>query len=527
MGLHLLFSWLLIGAILLFTPPVFDGDAETARNYLNTIAQILATIFTLSISIVMVAIQMTASKYSHRILDFYLRFPYNVSLFSFYLLTIFHAIYMLSKMRELHNGLISQAMDKWISADLVLLIVGCLWLLVYMYAVMKLMKPETIISKIEKEYLAAYNRGAYQEALDKIEQIADIGKRSINDMDTMTAIRCVKNIADMLHNTRFPTAEQDKVLWYHKRIVDQLQGLASLSFSRRETAVSGAILREMFEMGMKYVESGSLKAAGVIVEGYTLIVMNSLAGQQQMHMIAKVVQHIYDITCEVVRKSTDKEAVHGFVITAFRHLQEIGRQVAKSELHGHSFVAQHIVSNAFGCLLATIIEKDGPIFPHPLIYELFYEYVELTKLLFIRGDMKDVVAISTWMREEMLPNRSELYIIRPYLYLLLLLASTALYLQRTAIVTLLVRAVGKYFEPNRELLDHVLEHRLDIRHLYDYQEPQRYLTEVYLLWEGYYKYASQYPDGPRQALDVTPKLLASRAEWVDLFDGLPPEQFLR
>jgi hypothetical protein len=526
MALHLLASWLLISLILLFTPPIFDGDAETARNYLNTIAQILATIFTLSISIVMVAIQMTASKYSHRILDFYVRFPYNVSLFSFYLLTIFHAIYMLSKMRELENGLVSKQMDKWISADLVLLIIGFVWLLIYMYAVMKLMKPETIVSKIEKEYLAAYNRGDYWEALDKIEQIADIGKRSVNDMDTMTAVRCVKNIADMLHNTRLPTAEQDKVLWYHQKIVEQLQGLASISFSQRETAVSGAILRELFEMGVKYVESGSLKAAGVIVDGYKQIVINSLAGQQQLTMITKVVEHIYEISCEVVKRGSDKETVHEFVISAFQQLQEIGRQVAKSELHGLSFVAEHIVSNTFGRLLSTIIEKDGPVFPHPLIYELFYQYVKLIKLLFLHGDMKDAVQITTWMREEMLPNKEDPNVMRPYLYLFLLLASTALHLQRKTIVTLLIRAVGKYFPPDRALLDHIIERRLEIRHLYDFQEPERYLKEVYLLWKGYYAYARQYPEGPKQDLDVSPNLLQNQSDWVDLFDGLPPGNFL-
>ncbi|GAX90465.1 DUF2254 family protein [Effusibacillus lacus] len=526
MALHLFFSWLLTGAVFVFTPPVFDGDAETARNYLNTIATILATIFTLSISIVMVAIQMTASKYTHRILDFYVRFPYNISLFSFYLLTIFHAIYMLSKMRELDNGLVSKQMDKWISADLVMLIVGFVWLLVYMYAVMKLMKPETIIGKIEKEYLISYNRGEYQEALSKIEQIADIGKRAVNDMDTMTAVRCVKNIADMLHNTRLPTAEQDKVLWYHKRIVEQLQGLASISFSQRETVVSGAILREMFEMGIKYVESGSLKAAGVIVEGYTMIVINSLAGQQQLNMIATVVSHIYDICCEVVRKGTDKEAVHGFVISAFHNLQEIGRQVIKSELHGHSFVARHVVSNAFGRLLAAIIEKDGPIFPHPLIYELFYEYVKLTKILFDSGDLKDVLTITTWMREEMLPNMGDRGVIHPYLYLFMLLSSTALYLQRKPVVTVLIRAIGKYFEPDAELLDQMNANRLDIRHLYDYQEPERYLTEVFLLWEGYYRYARKFPEGPKHALDVASRLLKNQGEWIDLFDGLSPGDFL-
>ncbi len=526
MGIHLMFSWVLIGLVLVFTPPIFDGDAETARNYLNTIAQILATIFTLSISIVMVAIQMTASKYSHRILDFYVRFPYNVSLFSFYLLTIFHSIYMLSKMRELENGLVSKEMDKWISSDLVLLIIGFLWLLIYMYAVMKLMKPETIISTIEKEYVAAYNRGDYRDALDKIEQIADIGKRSVNDMDTMTAIRCVRNIADMLHNTRLPTHEQDKVLWYHERIVRQLRGLASISFKQRETAVSSAILQEMFEMGLKYVDSGSLKAAGVIIEGYSLIVMNSLIGQQQLNMIEKVVDHIYDISIRVVRKSADKEAVHEFVITAFQHLKHIGRHVIKSEMYGHTFVAQQIVSSAFGRLLSTIIEIDGPIFPHPLIYALFDEYVQLIKLLVLHGDIKDMIAVTTWMREEMLPHREETEQIRPYLYLFMLLASTALYLQNKPAVTVIIRAIGKYFEPNREILNALLENRLEIRPLYEYLEPERYLFEIFALWQGYSMYARQYPDGPQQAYQGHPTFLHNADEWTDLFDGIPPGEFL-
>ncbi|BCJ85089.1 DUF2254 family protein [Effusibacillus dendaii] len=524
MLLHLFGSWLLIMLILLYTPALFSGDADTARNYLNTIAQILATIFTLSISIVMVAVQMTASKYSHRILDFYVRFPYNVSLFSLYLLTIFHSIYMLSQIEELGTGLVSVELDRRISSDLILLIIGFIWLLVYLYAVMKLMKPETIISTIEKEYLQAYNRGDYREALVKIEQIADIGKRSVNDMDTMTAIRCVKNIADMLHNTRLPTAEQDKVLWYHQRIVEQLQGLASISVNQRETAVSGAILHEMLEMGMKYVESGSLKAAAVIVEGYRQIVLNSLAGQQQLHLVGIVIQHIYEISCAVVRQGSDKESVHTFVITAFRRLRQIGRQVTASELHGHSFVAQHIVSNAFGRLLATIIEKDGPVFPHPLIYELFNEYVGLIKLLFTHGDLKDTVTVTTWMREEIETHRSDLQTVRPYLYLFLLLASIALYLRQQSIVTVLVRAVGKYFEPDPDLLAQILDNRLQIRKLYDFQEPQRYLQEVFLLWKGYYLYAKQYPEGPKE---VAPVVLEQPSRWVDLFDGMEPNEFLR
>jgi len=93
---HLFLSATIILLVFLFPPKVFSGDTDTARNYLNTIVSSLSTILALCISIILVAIQLTASNYTHRVLDFFVRLPYNASLFTFYLVTIMHSFFLMA-----------------------------------------------------------------------------------------------------------------------------------------------------------------------------------------------------------------------------------------------------------------------------------------------------------------------------------------------------------------------------------------------------------------------------------------------
>ncbi|GIM47513.1 hypothetical protein DNHGIG_30620 [Collibacillus ludicampi] len=524
---HLLFSWILIVAILVWAPPVFSGDTETARNYLNTIAGTLSTILALCISLVMVAIQLTASKYSHRVLDFFIRLPYNASLLSFYLLTIFHSIYVLSKVRDFAYDPLPFWLDQAMSADLFLLIFCFLALLVYMFAIMKLLNPETIVRAIAREYMVAYRHSRYDEAVDKMEQIADIGKRCLSDMDASTAIVSVEYLAQMMHQTRMPTAESDAVLWYHRKIVHLLLGIASIAFKERETSISSAILDEFFDIGERYAETGSLKAAGMILEAYEWIIMNNLIGEKQHSLIERVIEQTFQMTCEIVKREQGEEQLHKFVLRSFRTLRRIGQQILKTEVFGNELVAKQIVSKMFGELLATIIEKNGPAYPKTLIRELLHEYMKLSRLLLMKSEAKEIVRITTWLREEMLPHRENRMRVYPFLYLYTLLGASALYLNRKEMVTILIRAIGKYFPPDQTVLRELQEERMQVRAFFDFHEPERYLSELYVLWDAYHRYAAAHQEDDRKALDLSSSAIRNRKAWYDLFDGKPLEQFLQ
>ena len=495
---QLLLSALLMALIFRLTPPFFAGDLETARNYLATVASTLATILALSISVIMVAIQFTASKYTHRVLDFFVRFPYNASLLGFYLGTIMHCIYMLSAISDHPSDRPPQWIAQGMSADL-LLLAGCfLTLLVYVYHVIQLLKPETIVSGIQREYVNAYRKGQYLEALDKVEQICDIAKKAVSEMDAVTAVFCVENIAEMMHQAKLPSEQADDALWYHQRIVGQLIGIASISFKERETAVSGRILDELHEMGMRYASSGSLKAAEIVIDALALIVRNNLVGQHLQNMIRQAVEQIFSITCHIVKSRELCTETRQFVLKSFQNLGDIGKLVIKNETYGHSFVAKYIVSHAFGQLLSTLLASQGGQARFGLVKVLLFEYMTLAKRLIAKGEIIDIVQITTWLRKETIPHQEEPARIYPHSYLFLLLASSALYMRRTDIVMLLVRAVGKYVAPDEKLLVALRESRLEIRPFFDYHEPERYLVTTFKLWQSYHANSLRYPHGPEK-----------------------------
>ncbi|WP_157729536.1 DUF2254 family protein [Tumebacillus algifaecis] len=521
---QLVVSLCMMALIFRFTPPFFGGDLETARNYLATVASTLATILALSFSMIMVAIQLTASKYTHRVLDFFVRFPFNTTLISFYFGTIFHAIYLLSMIEDHPSDRPSDWLAQGMSADLLLLIMCFLALIAYLYFVIQLLKPETIVFAIQREYISAYRSGDYQEALDKVEQICDIAKKAVSEMDAVTAVFCVENIAEMMHGAKLPSEDADDVLWYHEKIVGQLIGIASISFKARETAVSGRILDELHEMGMRYAESGSLRAASIVIDAYALIVRNNLVGQQLMNMIQQAVEQIFSITCHVVKNREMSRDTARFVLASFQNLGEIGKLVIKNETYGHSFVAKSIVSHAFGQLLSTIVGPEG----HKtlgVMRGLLFEYMKLAKRLILKSEIIDIVQITTWLRKEMIPYRGQEKRTYPYLYLFLLMTAEAVYLRRTDIVMLLIRAVGKYFEPDQNLLLTLCRSRLEIRRFFDYHEPERYLIKAFVLWQGYHAYTAQYPTGPERQIELS-GAVEDTSTWRDLFDGLDPETFL-
>ncbi|TCP52431.1 putative membrane protein DUF2254 [Tumebacillus sp. BK434] len=521
---QLLVSLGLMALIFRFTPPFFGGDLDTARGYLSTVASTLATILALSFSMIMVAIQLTASKYTHRVLDFFVRFPFNITLIAFYFGTIFHAIYLLSLIEDHPSDRPSNWLAQGMSADLLLLIFCFVALIAYLYFVIQLLKPETIVYAIQREYVTAYQSGDYQEALDKVEQICDIAKKAVSEMDAVTAVFCVENIAEMMHGAKLPSEDADDVLWYHEQIVGQLIGIASISFKERETAVSGRILDELHEMGMRYAESGSLQAAELVIDAFALIVRNNLVGQQLMNMIQKAVEQIYSITCHVVKNREMTKETSRFVLSTFQNLGDIGKLVIKNETYGHSFVAKCIVSHAFGQLLSTIIGSQG----HKtmgVVRALLFEYMKLAKRLILKSEIIDVVQITTWLRKEMIPHRDQQERTYPYLYLFLLMTAEAVYLRRTDIVMLLIRAVGKYFAPDQKLLLSLCRSRLEIRRFFDYHEPERYLIKAFVLWQGYHAYTSQYPSGPERQIELS-GAVEDQSAWRDLFDGLDPEPFL-
>jgi hypothetical protein len=535
-------SLLVVGAVLRFTPPFYSGDAESARYYLNTIATSLSTILALSISIIMVAIQLTASKYTHRVFDFFLRFPLNVPLLVSFLATILDSTFTLSRLNAGGRGNIT-VLAQDLSADFVMMIVCFLMLLLYVNGMVQLLKPEQIVNRIRSEFQNDLKRSRYHSSLAKVEQICDIAKKAATEMDSSTGSYCVLQISEMIRlaSRRFDEDKKtgpvtDVMVRYHteyqREMIARLVAVATISLKERESTISRQVLQQLYERGLQYLEAGRFQGAEYICRAFLQLTLGNLVGQRQAHMLELVIHCLNRLVTRATEEIQGDNAAlqherSRFILHVFDVLQQIGAQVMESEPNGYAFVAKHVVTHTYGTVLTKVIQGEGGRFVAGTARALIHEYMKLAKLLVLRAEPKDILLITTWLRHDMLPQREYPERARQYLYLFLLLVSVTLYHDRHDLVTLLIRAVGKYFPPDRELANRMAERRLEIRAFYDYHEPERYLSEAYVLWDGYHRYARLYPDGPQRPVGISGEWLRDRETWRDLFDGFDPEAFLR
>ena len=293
---HLFFAALVTVIVFLYSPSIFSGDTDTARNYLNTIVSSLSTILALCISIILVAIQMTAGNYTHRVLDFYVRLPYNVSLFFFYLAAIMHSLFLMARIRDPLNDPLPTNLSREMSADLVLVVICFFSLLLYMYAVVQLLKPDRIIELIVREYNRAFQHGRLRAALDSVEQICDIAKRASSFSDSVTGTHCLDVMSQIAARLPLPKREDDPLLSIHGNMVDQWVEIVGVAVKERDTAVLTGVLNALSQQGVVYVEADSWRGAELVIRAYRKLLSTHLLTDGHAAYIEAVVKRLYQLS---------------------------------------------------------------------------------------------------------------------------------------------------------------------------------------------------------------------------------------
>ncbi len=298
---HLLISCLVIVLVFIHPPTIFSGDTDTARNYLNTIVSSLSTILALCISIILVAIQMTASNYTHRVLDFFVRLPYNVSLFLIYLVTIMHSFFLMAKIQDPVKDPLPPRLRPEMSADLVLVVICFLSLLIYMYAVIQLLKPERIIELILRDYQRAALTGRWQAALENVEQICDIAKRAASVSDSVTGMTCLEALLKIAAMLPLPEDENDPMLNVHQSLLDQLGEIVGVAIKEKETGLLQAVLGALYTQGCIYINGHSWVVAELVIKAYRDLVFSHLFPDGQVYNTQSVAERLYRLAAEAAR----------------------------------------------------------------------------------------------------------------------------------------------------------------------------------------------------------------------------------
>ncbi|MCY0877240.1 MAG: DUF2254 domain-containing protein [Firmicutes bacterium] len=484
---HAVGSLLIIGLVFTLSPRVFAGDTDTARNYLSTIVSCLSTIFALCISITLVAIQLTASRYTHRVLDLFIKLPFNVSLTLFYFVTIIQSLFLLSRITEPIHVTLPSYLQPQMNADMVLVVMCFVILVAYMYAVMRMLKPEQIVAAIEREFRIGIIRHKERDALLRVEQICDIAKRAAGDMDSTTGMIAVSALQKMASTGTRETRAS---------VTRQYIEIGGIAAKEREAGMLSAVLHSLTAIGQAALAERRLDDARDVIRAFERIVRSGLIGQQLFHFIEEAVSAIYDLAGKAIALSGEgvKERVRAesFAEDAFGSVRKIGEEVLARESEGASYVARTLLAVNFGRLLsqiASLAAQEAAI--TEACWRLLCGYLSLARTLLVKAELRDLTAITSWLREELPPaddpsaGNDAPTSPTAVLYTPCLLAAIATFVQRKDAMQLIVHAVAGRRSWPLELFSGIEQRRVLIRVLFDYRDPAPFVATAKEEWDSY------------------------------------------
>ncbi|UZN23383.1 DUF2254 domain-containing protein [bacterium 3DAC] len=161
---------------------IFWGDQDTARYTYSATATALAALVGVMISMSMVAVQMMASKYTPKVTTYYFKDPWNMVVYSVSAFTIIHSFLLLG--RTNNNIPLPLPQMNW---NLWLMFGNIILLFAYVYHIIKILNIQVIADKINSEIHLYLELGEYDKAVQGVEELSDIVKKSTLDSDITTA----------------------------------------------------------------------------------------------------------------------------------------------------------------------------------------------------------------------------------------------------------------------------------------------------------------------------------------------------
>ena len=404
MVLHGLVASAVIAFVFAVSPHAFAGDTDTARNYLSTIVSCLSTIFALCISITLVAIQLTASRYTHRVLDLFIKMPYNVSLTIVYFVTIIQSLFLLSRITEPIRETLPGYLQPQMNADMALVIVCFAMLVLYMYAVMQLLKPERIVGEIERECFVALRRGREADALERIEQICDIAKRAAVDLDSTTGMIAVRALERQARGGGARLGAS---------VVRQFAEIAAIAAKEREGGMLGAVLASLYDIGERAAAAGRLGDCGDVLSALEQVARTALIGERLVHVVDEAVAAHFRLArlvwedAAALRQEAREEEAAAFVERALAAVMAMGRDMLREESGGAAYVGRSILGGPSGSLLFALAAASGPAgegadeaaarLP-PAALRLLLGQLELAAEWIAGASPRDMAPFAEWLR---------------------------------------------------------------------------------------------------------------------------------
>ena len=260
----LLLLVVLVGAVTFAHFNLFHTDANSARYMLSALVQSQAAIVAIVITLTLIAVQLTASAYSPRVIDIFKKNPDMWILLGCYGVSIFYGLIVLKLVQGAEGEFVSQSAIwslGWVSISLESYVSIAYWLgaftfvvlIPYMWNIMHLLKPESIIYQLA---ITITKDKILNMEEDPIQPIMDIIHGSIMKYDLETTRVGLKEVTEQVIKIIDSDCEKEIL----KRFSSHLTRVESLAISRADEDSTAEVIENLGNFGRATAEKGLEKA---------------------------------------------------------------------------------------------------------------------------------------------------------------------------------------------------------------------------------------------------------------------------
>ena len=181
---------------------LIDFDPDTLQNALGSLAQIIAAVLGIAITVVSIVVQLAANRYTSRVADMFFRDKTNLAVMGFFVISCINAVW------------VSLAVSRtYVPTATVLATVGIvtaslLALIPYFAYVFDFLDPEKVIARIGQQTLSkalgqagrgvtdAENRQT--QTVTSMEQLADIAVNALTQKDKVIASDAIRALREVI-----------------------------------------------------------------------------------------------------------------------------------------------------------------------------------------------------------------------------------------------------------------------------------------------------------------------------------------
>jgi hypothetical protein len=279
------------------------ADAETARTIILSLLEVLAGVFAITITVVAIIVQLSATRYTSRVVDLFLEDPFNRGVLFAYVVPLVYGFWLANSITEQSYSRLSMTIFIVISTLSITLVIP------YFNFVFRFLKPDNIINKIETASARSISRAithpkqietCRNEVTHSIQQLSDILQASLAQSDIALALHCLSS----LHSVSvfyLPQKEQMNSDWFQipkgqiiglsdevrEEVIDHRIWVEMQIFKRYEIAFTSSLrkvrdinssvamnLRDTGDLAIQEEDGPSLE---FVIKGFNTLIMYALS----------------------------------------------------------------------------------------------------------------------------------------------------------------------------------------------------------------------------------------------------------